>query len=152
MATATPQGSIAHLQGVDLGDGPGLPLLVLAQQGLGVLDQYNHLIIISAAIMIMTIVIIASFLMIISLITSALPCLATASSFSFQRSVRKARREESLAWIHQDDYRMIDQYNDHEDDQDRKVMLFFVLRMIRMMMMITIVTFCVANSFLDDSR
>ena len=125
MATATPQGSIAYLQGVDLGDGPGLPLLVLAQQGLRVLDQYNHLIIISAAIMIMTIVIIASFLMIISLITSALPCLATASSFSFQRSVRKARREESLAWNHQDDYRMIDQYNDHEDDQDRKVMLFF---------------------------
>ena len=102
--------------------------------------------------MIMTIVIIASFLMIISLITSALPCLATASSFSFQRSVRKARREESLAWNHQDDYRMIDQYNDHEDDQDRKVMLFFLLRMIRMMVMITIVTFCVANSFLDDSR
>ena len=73
--------------------------------------------------MIMTII--ASFLMIISLITSALPCFATASSFSFQRSVRKARIEESLAWNHQDDYRMIDQYNDHEDDQDRKVMLFF---------------------------
>ena len=149
MATATPQGSIAHLQGVDLGDGPGLPLLVLTQQGLRVLDQYNHLIIISAAIMIMIIVIIASFLMIISLITSALPCLATASSFSSQRSVRKARREESLAWNHQDDYRMIDQYNDHEDDQDNEEG-HAILRL--GMIMITIVTFCVANSFLDDSR
>ena len=34
--------------------------------------------------------------------------------------MRKARREESLAWNHQDDYRMIDQYNAHEDDQDNE--------------------------------
>ena len=129
-----------HLERVDLSDGFGLPLLVLAQGGLGILRQISWVSLLQSHSLFMAVIKRIG-------ITSGLPCLASASSFSFQRSVRKARSEESRAWEshrgHGDAYG--DGHDDHEaecgelgDDHGDGCEGF--------------VTFCAASSFLEESR
>ena len=129
---------------------------MLAQRGLGVLEQdlikgikkYKkvNLVYLICKLELFSIIFTDGLplLVIKMIITSALPCLAKASSFSFQRSVRKARREERRACNDHNDHGDVqgddhdgegDDHNDHQEEDYKGV-----------------VTFCAASSFLEDSR